>query len=197
MKRFTPLAIVIGLFFASACSAIFPAVEMPTPVDIPALQTSAVGTIIASYTQTAQVQATSTPPGTETPAPPAPSETPTVIPTGTEMVAPCDNLRFINDGLVIDGSIMKPGEEFEKTWKVVNAGTCTWSTGYQLIFDHGTDMDGKPAALTSDVLPNDNLEITINMKAPAKSGMYTGYWRFVNNSNLPFGPLLNVIIIVP
>ena len=197
MKRFTPLVIIFGLFFTSACAAIFPTVEMPTPIDIPALQTSAVGTIIASYTQTAQAQATSTPPGTETPVPLAPSETPTVIPTGTEMVTPCDNLRFINDGLVIDGSIMKPGEEFEKTWKVVNSGTCTWAAGYQMIFDHGVTMGGSTIVLSSDILPGDNLEITLKLKAPEKRGVFTGYWRFVNNSEVPFGPMLNVIIVVP
>jgi len=50
--------------------------------------------------------------------------TPTVNP-GLSAVG-CNNLGLIYDVNVPAGSVFKPGENFTKTWKVENNGTCDW-----------------------------------------------------------------------
>jgi hypothetical protein len=168
----------------------------PTPVDVNALQTAAVQTVVADITQTAAavVQPTEIVPPTETLVP-APTETPTL--TVTPTLSACDNSAFINDASVPDGTVMAAGQEFIKTWKVKNTGTCSWTTGYRLIYSYGEKMGGLPINLTAEVGPNADAEIAVKLKAPLKSGTYSGYWRLANNNGYAFGEIFTVIITVP
>src|SRR5215212_8372315 len=36
-----------------------------------------------------------------------------------------------------DGTILKPGEYFWKTWTLLNTGTCAWDTTYSLVYWSG------------------------------------------------------------
>jgi hypothetical protein len=166
----------------------------PTPVDVNALQTAAVQTIVADITQTAAAQPTETVAPTETPVP-VPTETPT--PEATPTPQTCDNSAFINDASVPDGTVMSAGQEFLKNWKVKNTGTCSWTTGYRIVYSYGEKMGGLPTALTAEIAPNADVEIAVKLKAPLKSGTYSGYWRLVNNNGYAFGEIFTVIITVP
>lgn len=167
----------------------------PTPVDVNALQTAAVQTVVANITQTAAaVQPTATILSTETP---VPTPTETSAPTATVTPSTCDNSEFINDASVPDGTVMAAGQEFIKTWKVKNTGTCTWTTGYRLIYSYGEKMGGLPINLTAEVAPNGDAEIAVKLKAPLKSGTYSGYWRLANNNGYAFGEIFTVVITVP
>jgi hypothetical protein len=172
----------------------------PTPVDVNALQTAAVQTIVADITQTAAAQKP-----TETVVPTVEIETETPVPVSTETPTPavtatpstCDNSAFINDSSVPDGTTYAAGQEFIKTWKVKNTGTCTWTTGYRLIYAYGAQMGGLPTAISAEVAPNSDAEISVTLKAPLKSGTYSGYWRLENNNGYRFGEFFSVVIIVP
>ena len=55
-----------------------------------------------------------------------------------------------------DGTVLKPGEYFWKTWTLLNTGTCAWNTTYNLVYWSGDLLGGLtsyPAAY--DVLPNE------------------------------------------
>jgi hypothetical protein len=166
----------------------------PTPVDVNALQTAAVQTVVADITQTAAAQPTETIPPTETP---VPEPTETTTPAVTSTPSTCDNSKFINDASVPDGMVMAAGQEFIKTWKVKNIGTCSWTTGYRLVFSYGEKMGGLPLNLTAEVAPDADAEITVKLKAPLKSGTYSGYWRLANNNGYAFGEIFTVVITVP
>jgi hypothetical protein len=170
----------------------------PTPVDVNALQTAAVQTIVANITQTAASQPTETVAPTETSVPvPTDTSTPEVTPTPQT----CDNSAFINDTSVPDGTVMAAGQEFIKTWKVKNTGTCSWTTGYRIVFGYSNPpnekMSGLPTPLTVEIAPNADAEISIKLKAPLKSGTYSGYWKLANNNGYPFGEYFTVVIVVP
>ena len=91
---------------------------------------------------------------------------------------------------------MTPGQDFVKSWKVKNIGSCAWSTGYNIIYAYGDKMGGQTTALTAEVLPNAEADISIPLKAPVKSGTYTGYWHLSSNNGYPFGTTLTVVIVV-
>lgn len=191
LKLIPTLMIVLVL---TACSSGTPA-PTPTAVDVAALQTAAVATILANVTQTAAAQPTAT--ATLTPVPATPTVTATPTPAASGTAALCDNSAFVSDASVPDGTQMTAGQAFVKTWRVKNTGTCTWKTTYQLIFAYGVKLGGLPTALTADVLPNSEVEISINLQAPTKAGNYGGYWRLANNNGTPFGQIFTVIISVP
>ncbi len=132
-----------------------------------------------------------TPTPTQEPAVEEPSPTPkptfTPLPTATEI--PCDRATFVTDVTVPDGADYSPGDVFTKTWRLKNTGSCTWISGYDLVFDHGDQM-GAPAAvqLTSGTVgPNQTLDVSVQLTAPGSEGGYKGYFKLRNPQGVVFG----------
>lgn len=124
---------------------------------------------------------TPTPTVTGTP----PSPTPTV--TGTVQPNACDRAQFIADVSVPDGTSFGPGIGFNKTWRLKNVGTCTW-TNYSILFDTGDKMSGPDSALIpTSVAPGQTVDITIQLTSPTTKGSYRGYWKLKNSTGVPFG----------
>jgi hypothetical protein len=132
-------------------------------------------------TATATPTVTGTPP-TATPTSTAPTKTSTVPPSS------CDKAQFISDVTVPDGTSFTPGSAFNKTWRLKNVGSCTWTTSYQLVFYSGEKMNG-PNALTfpKSVAPGQTVDLTVSLTAPTTAGSYRGYWMFKNANNALFG----------
>jgi hypothetical protein len=126
------------------------------------------------------------------PPPPPPTVTgtpPTATPTKTGTVQPnaCDRAQFVADVTIPDGTGLAPGIGFNKTWRLKNIGTCTW-TNYSLIFDSGEKMGGNDSYLISNtVAPGQTVDITIPLTSPTTAGTYRGYWKLRNNTGIPFG----------
>jgi len=87
-----------------------------------------------------------------------------------------------------DGAILQPGEYFWKTWTLLNTGTCAWNSSYKLIYWSGDLMGGFTSyPLPEDVLPNEQKDVSIYLKAPETEGTFTGYWRLQTPWNANFG----------
>jgi hypothetical protein len=189
------LIILLALLFA-ACAP--KATPMPTP-DIGAIQTAAAQTVIAEISATAAAAASLTPLASPTSA--APTVTMTVAPlttpgiTGTPLGL-CDDAVWVADVTVPDGTVITPGSEFLKTWKVRNTGACTWGAGYAVVYAYGEKMNGTPAAISVPVTPNQEVEVSVQFKAPTKVGEYASTWRMVNALGSAFGQFFYVKIIV-
>ncbi|MBT3320863.1 MAG: hypothetical protein HN392_01120 [Anaerolineae bacterium] len=113
----------------------------------------------------------------------APSLTP-AIPTSVPTEDNCDKAKFIEDVTIPDGTILSPGESFKKTWRVENTGTCTWTTGYALVIDSGSQMSGpSPQPLTGTVAPGEIVDISVHLIAPPTNGSYRGNWQIRNTSD--------------
>ncbi len=196
MKTKIYVCTILFLLLLTSCSGNTVA-PTTTPVDIGAVQTAAVEAMFVSLTQTVAAYTPTpefTPTITLTPTLSF-TETPAITSTPTENI--CDNLVFISDATYPDGAVVTVGQEFVKTWKVKNTGSCTWTTGYRIInANYGEKMGGLPTALTAEVLPNTEAEISITLKAPSKPGTYSGYWRLTNNNGYTFGTILTVVILV-
>lgn len=119
--------------------------------------------------------------------PPTPV-TPGTPPSPTVQPSSCDKAQFISDITVPDGTTFAPGATFNKTWRLKNAGKCTWTTSYQLVFYSGTQMGG-PSALSfpRSVAPGQTVDLTVSLTAPTAAGSYRGYWMFKNASGALFG----------
>jgi hypothetical protein len=102
----------------------------------------------------------------------------------------CDQAAFIMDVTVPDGSRFAPGATFDKTWRLQNTGTCTWTTAsYSLVFNTGDDFNVATShPLTKDVPPWSYVDLTIpNMVAPSTPGYHLSYWKLSNGSGGTFG----------
>ncbi|MGA9531354.1 MAG: NBR1-Ig-like domain-containing protein [Anaerolineales bacterium] len=110
-------------------------------------------------------------------------------PTPTAGVEGCsDRAAFVSDVTIEDGHDLDKGENFTKTWRLRNAGTCTWSSSYSLVFDHGDQMSAPAAvALTGTVAPGATVDLSVNMTAPNSPGVYQGFWKLRNNGGVLYG----------
>jgi murein DD-endopeptidase MepM/ murein hydrolase activator NlpD len=80
------------------------------------------------------------------------------------------------DVTIVDGSIMKPGERFRKTWRIRNAGTTTWASGYTMAFFDKEKMgDGQSVPLPA-AAPGQLVEVSVDLTAPQQTGLKRSTW---------------------
>ncbi len=166
-----------------------------TPVATSALPTQPPGTSYPSITPVAtDLPATIPPllPPSLTPLLPPTLQSPTptrtlVAPTRTP-VSYCNWAVFVKDISVPDGTFFQPGEQFIKTWRLKNIGTCTWTTSYGLVFLRGDNMNGvATTTLTAKVKPGQTIDVSVELTAPLETGSYRGYWMLRNKTGDIFG----------
>jgi len=197
MKKTLILTILLLLSIGlAACGSAQPTEPTPTAVDVNAIQTQAVQTVVAGVTQTALALPTETPIPTETV---IPTEAFTATPevTATATVNLCNNSVFVSDVSVTDGTQITAGQKFVKTWKVKNIGSCTWTRTYTVRYGYGDRMNGRDTYLTAEILSNQEAEISVELTAPGTPGTYRGYWVLFDNNGYSFGQYLSVVITVP
>jgi hypothetical protein len=101
----------------------------------------------------------------------------------TETPKPCNEAKFVSE-TIPDGTEFDPGDNFVKTWRFRNTGTCTWNTNYKLKFKSGDQMGGAASvSLANTVAPGETVDLSVNLKAPGSSGTYKGVWRFVSDDD--------------
>jgi hypothetical protein len=102
-------------------------------------------------------------------------------------ISTCDWAQFISDVTVPDGTRYAPGTAFQKTWRLKNIGTCTWTTAYSLVFDSGDRFGAQDVNFPINVAPGQTVDLTLNMTSPSAVGHYFSYWRLRNASGVIFG----------
>ncbi len=204
MKQPKTLAalILMAATLLSACGPSATPEPTPTPVDIPAIQTRAVGQFILGLTETAIANPSPTP--TETPSPTA-TNTPATTGTGgiptlsgggnVQPTQSCYSMAFVSDVTIPDNTSIAPGQTFTKTWKVVNNGTCAWEVGFKFAFVGGDQMSGATVTLAEAVEANEQVELSVVFTAPTdKTGKMQSNWRMSTASGTFFGDEVYVII---
>lgn len=179
----------------------------PTP-DVAIVRTSAAQTVVAQFTLTAAAftPTSAIPTNTaapETTAPPAATATATgaVVAQITNASGTpeslCDSLAYVADVNVPDDTVMSPGQDFIKTWRVRNTGICEWGAGYVLAYGgYSEQMSGQFVALTDVVQPGEEVEVSVQFKAPSQAGTYLSAWQMRNPAGVTFEEIIFVRIIV-
>jgi hypothetical protein len=108
--------------------------------------------------------------------------------TSTQTPPPCDAADFIADVTIPDGTNFPGGAKFIKTWRLKNAGVCTWTTSYSVVFTDGVSM-GAPASsnLPVSVPPGQTIDLSLELTAPEKIGNYRGNFKLRNPAAIIFG----------
>ena len=213
LKLTLSVMLVATVVIAACGSANTPPEGEPTP-DVAVIRTSAASTVISQFTLTAAAFTPTPPQPTEdttpstpsTPSSPQGTSTATVQPTqplaqvtnalGTT-VALCDSLEFVADVNIPDNTNMAPGQDFLKTWRVTNTGSCPWEAGYEMVYaGYAEDMDGQAQPLTQVVQPGQEVEISVQFTAPSEIGEYLSAWQMQNPAGVTFEEIIFVKIVV-
>ncbi len=193
-KRIIPLLLMMAAFVVGACSLL---PGQRTVEEGEQLNTVVAQTVQAELTsavlETAIAKATQLPTQQADTATPQPSETnqPTVTaspyPTSTPKPVPCHSIQFVMDVTVPDGTMFAPGASFVKTWRLRNAGSCTWTPDYSLVFRGGNAMGASGVVyLNSTVYPGQNVDVSVTLTAPAAAGTYEGLWSLRSPNGVLF-----------
>jgi hypothetical protein len=194
-RLYVPVAALIIAMLA-ACNLPQNQTQSPGP---DAAFTAAAQTVEAQLTGAAQTQAVSAvPTATNTLLPSQATLTPTA--TSALLTAPpastqsCDQAQFITDVTIPDGTNIPADDNFTKTWRIRNTGTCSWNSSYTLAFASGNSMSGPSTLpLAGTVNAGSTVDISVNLKAPSSPGDYTGFWKLRNASGSAFITMTVVI----
>lgn len=203
--------IILTTLFIIPLACQLPTAAAPTPAGPANVETFAVQLTITALSDLAKKL--EAPPAGVTPMPGEPSFTPTLTPTLTETPTmtwtptftvtpsvtssptttvnptPCNAATFVSDVSIPDNTEININKDFVKTWRIRNIGTCTWTSGYRVIFDHGDQM-GAPGSASftgGTVAPGATVDISVSLKAPGTAGTYQGFFRLKSSDGQVFG----------
>ncbi len=132
-------------------------------------------------------------------------EQPTPVPTPTlEPISPsgpvtsasgCElSAFFLQDVNVPDGTLFRAGATFTKTWRMKNTSSCDWGEGYTVNYLSDAPMSVTGIAPIRPTPSNANIDISVQLTAPAQSGIYTSTWRLKDPAGQWFGNRMFVVI---
>ena len=196
MRRWIVFFCIAGLAVGLvACN--LPDSSTPTVGGIDYIRTAAALTLDAISTTMVVPQGTPNPTQSEQSTPvPGQTEAATPKPGATATVAgtivPCDQVSFLQDLTIPDGTLLAPGTAYTKIWELKNTGSCAWNSLYMLVFANEGDLMGgaisQPLITSGAVQPGETVKVSVELTAPINQGDYKGYWRLRNPTGSEFGP---------
>jgi hypothetical protein len=128
---------------------------------------------------------------------PNPSATPTIEPIGELSPVPteeanspdCTNrVELVSDVTVPDNARMSPNAAFTKIWRLRNSGTCTWNSGYAVVYAGGHNLNGPTTqTLSQAVRPVETVDVSLSLTAPGDDGTYRAEWLLRSGDGTLFG----------
>lgn len=98
--------------------------------------------------------------------------------------------RFVSDVTIPDGTTLTPGQVITKTWRFRNDAQEAWPCGSRLLFvGRNSDRMGAPdeVLVEREVLPGQEIDISVPLTAPAAPGRYVTYFRLCDGQQRKFG----------
>ena len=87
------------------------------------------------------------------------------------------------------GAQVNTGTVIEKTWRIKNTGTCSWTSKYKIFLSSGEAM-GSPTPLAwhwGTISSNKEVDVKVLMRVPDEPGTYTGDWKLMDAAGNKFG----------
>jgi hypothetical protein len=130
---------------------------------------------------------------TTTPIPSPNSISPTTTPTS----GPCSNdLNFIDDVTVEDGTVVTPGSSVDKQWLVTNSGSCNWDLSYRFKWIGGDSLGANTEQVLYPARAGTQAMIRVIFTAPATPGTYQSQWQAYGPDGIAFGDPVYIQITV-
>lgn len=88
---------------------------------------------------------------------------------------------------VPDGTMLRPGDRFSKTWVLRNTGATTWGQGYRLTWVGGDRLGAPPALPVPPTSPGGEAYITVDFTVPQVVGRQRSTWQLADDQGRSFG----------
>lgn len=103
-------------------------------------------------------------------------------------------MKLVGDVTLKEGEAVAPNRTFVKTWRVRNSGHKAWPSGCHLKLINGFDFGFKQYIHVSPLAVGEQLDISVELKAPPSAGHYESQYRIFTQTNLPFGDQLWLVL---
>jgi hypothetical protein len=195
MKRLSPVVTLVAVFFTIGLACSMPLTTAVKPTVVASLEPSITSapietsTIMPSISQlmtvTSRPEATTTTASTSVPT----VFLPTAVPATNTPAGICNLAAFEGDINYSDDTVVPTGQNFDKKWRLRNKGTCTWTSGYKVIFVSGDAMGGAGSVQLTNgtVPPGASVNVSVNLTAPASAGTYRGNFKLRSSDGSDFG----------
>lgn len=107
-----------------------------------------------------------------------------------------NNLRYIEDLSLPDGSLVPPGEGLDKRWRVENSGTCNWDERYRIKLIAGPALGAPSEQALYPARAGTQAELRILFVAPREAGTYRSAWQAFSPEGQPFGDPVFIEVVV-
>jgi hypothetical protein len=133
---------------------------------------------------------------------PLPSLTPisTSLPVATPLAisppACTDNLTFLEDVSIPNGTAVAPGASIDKRWLVQNSGSCNWDDRYRLKFVSGAEITTLVEQALFPARSGTKASLRMLFTAPTVPGTYQSAWQAFDPQGKPFGDPISIQFVV-
>lgn len=126
-----------------------------------------------------------------------PSPTPALSAPSGDLSNPAgcvNDLKYIQDVTIADGTAVKPKARLIKTWLVQNTGSCNWGQGYSIRLVAGSGMSQADDQPLYPARSGARVEITMELIAPEHVGRTSSAWQAVDPAGNLFGEPITIEI---
>jgi hypothetical protein len=107
----------------------------------------------------------------------------------------CTNeLTFLGDISIPDGTSVAPGTTLDKQWDIKNSGTCNWDETYSIRLLEGPDLGASTPQAITPLRADVEGVIRIVFTAPQEPGNYISKWQAYGPDGEPFGQFFSIEI---
>jgi hypothetical protein len=118
------------------------------------------------------------------------------LPTATPVCS--NNLTYIADLTIPDGTVVTAGETIDKRWQVKNTGTCNWDQSYHFRLTAGSNMGANNEQALFPARSGIEFPLRILFTAPQDAGTYRSAWQAIDPQGQVFGdPVFIEVIVQP
>ena len=124
-----------------------------------------------------------------------PAETPGSA-AATEQVNCQNQLVWLNDLTIPDGTQVTPGFQMDKQWQIKTAGTCNWNEKYSLRLTAGVELGATSPQALVPARGGTEAVLQIHFVAPTEPGRYRSAWQAFSPDGTAFGDPVFIEIVV-
>jgi hypothetical protein len=119
----------------------------------------------------------------------------TPTPTPTPKLSKTEDVQFVRDTSVPDGTVLSARQAFDKGWLLFNDGTIAWGPGWSVRHVTGSSFGLKTSPLPATASCR-SLNLVASLRAPKHAGSFSGSWRVYDANNAAVGDRLTIFITV-
>lgn len=87
---------------------------------------------------------------------------------------PCYDAEMVRHITVPNGTVLLPGTDFIKIWRVKNTGSCIWERGATMVAVSSDFLSATGIPLASRVRPGETVDVSMHLVVPAVTGTIQG-----------------------